>query len=128
VGREPAVAERFDHAAAAPADLEGAEDIGDGRLDLLVGIHADLTVEVVDVSDRQRQAQLAATGGRLLRLLHTLAQDVQLDRGHRAFEPQQELVVEVAQVVDTIGVGDEGVGHLAELQQPLEVGGVPRQP
>jgi hypothetical protein len=111
-----------------PLTSKARKTSADGRLDLLVGIHADLTVEVVDVSDRQRQAQLAATGGRLLRLLHTLAQDVQLDRGHRAFEAEQELVVEVAQVVDTIGVGDEGVGHLAELQQPLEVGGVSRQP
>jgi uncharacterized glyoxalase superfamily metalloenzyme YdcJ len=38
------------------------------------------------------------------------------------------LLVEVPQVVDTVGIGDERVGHLAKLQQALEVRGVARKP
>jgi len=59
---------------------------------------------------------------RPLGLLHALSQDVQFHRGHGALEAQQQLVVEVPQIVEAIGIGDKGVGHLAELQQALEVG------
>jgi hypothetical protein len=34
---------------------------------------------------------------------------VQLHRGHGALEAQQQLVVEVPQIVDAIGIGDKGV-------------------
>ena len=30
--------------------------------------------------------------------------------GHGALEPEDELVVEIGRVIDTVGVGDQGVG------------------
>jgi hypothetical protein len=55
-------------------------------------------------------------------------QDVQLCLGHGALHPEQQPVVEQGRVVNTIGVGDEGVGHSGQIQQPIPIGVVAGQP
>src|SRR6266581_201926 len=57
-------------------------------LDLLVGVHDNLAVDVVDVADGQWQTQLPPARCCPLRLLHALGQYVKLHRGHGALEAQ----------------------------------------
>jgi hypothetical protein len=71
---------------------------------------------------RQTTPQLAA--GRLIAnaTVEPGAQDVQLGLGHRALEPQHQTIVEGGGMIDTIGVADQGVGHAAQVEQPIPVG------
>ena len=52
---------------------------------------------------------------------------MQLSFAHRAFEPEQEAVVEVARVIQPVLVKNQRVGHRAQLKQPVPVGRVARQ-
>ena len=76
--REPPALESTDHAVGRAGLLERAEQIGDRRLDLLVGVDDRLTVLVVDVADREREPQLAALRRRALGALQARGDDVQL--------------------------------------------------
>ena len=60
--------------------------------------------------------------------MQATGQQVQLGLTHRAFQPQQEAVVEVGQIVDTVAVDEQGVGQPGQLQQPGQVRGGPGQP
>ena len=53
---------------------------------------------------------------------------MQLHFGHGALHPQDEPVVEQRRMVDAVGVGDQGVGHPGQLEQPVPVGVVAGQP
>ena len=55
-------------------------------------------------------------------------QHMQLGLTHRALEPEQQAIVEIARIVDAVLVEDQSVGQGANLQQPVPVGGVARQP
>ena len=44
------------------------------------------------------------------------------------FKPKQQPVVERAGVVEAVGVADQRVGHAAQVEQPIPVGVVARQP
>src|SRR5436309_2079444 len=54
--------------------------------------------------------------------------DVELGLTHRALEAQQQPVVEVTGIVDAVLVEDERVGERADLEEPMPVGGAPREP
>jgi hypothetical protein len=56
--------------------------------------------------------------GSLFRALQPAGEQVQFRFGHGAFQPQQQPVVEVGQVVDAVAVDDEGVGQPGQFQQP----------
>ena len=53
---------------------------------------------------------------------------MQLGFAHRALEPEQQAVVEVAGAVDTILVHDQRIAESADLQQPVPVAAVAGQP
>ena len=53
---------------------------------------------------------------------------MQLGLRHGALEPQYEAVVEIARVIDAVGVGDQGVGDRTQIQQLIPVGVVAGQP
>jgi len=53
---------------------------------------------------------------------------VQLGLGHRAFEAEQQAVVEVRRRVDAVGVGDQRLGERAEVEQLMPVGRGAREP
>ena len=83
---------------------------------------------VVDEPDRQGRLQLTAPG-----LVQQAAQqagleDVQLCLRHGPLEPEQEPVVELGRIVDAILVEDQRVGQGADLEQPVPVRRVARQP
>ena len=89
---------------------------------------ADLAVGLApDQPDRQPAAQLAAGGLAADPAVEAGAQDVQFGLGHGALHAQQHPVVEQARMVDTVGVGDQRVGHPGQVQQPVPVGVVAGQ-
>jgi hypothetical protein len=53
---------------------------------------------------------------------------VQLGLRHRALEPEQQAVVELAGVIEPILVADQRARQRADLEQPVPVGVVARQP
>ena len=53
---------------------------------------------------------------------------MELGLTHRALEAQQQPVVEVTGIVDAVLVEDERVGERADLEEPMPVGGAPREP
>ena len=92
-------------------------------------VEGHLARESADIATRQVQAELATQSLGTLPGVQARLEQMQLCLAHRAFETQQKAVVEVARVVDAIGVGDEGVEQGADLEQlvPIAAGaGEPR--
>jgi hypothetical protein len=117
------------HAPHRPADSESLEDRNDHAGDRLVGMPTDLPVGLApDQSYRQATAQLTAGGLVADAAIKPGPQNVQLGLGHGALHPQQQPVVEQRRVVNTIGIGDERVGHPGQIQQSIPVGVVTGQP
>jgi hypothetical protein len=87
-----------------PAGAEGGEQVGDRGRHLRVRVHHRGALVVVDIADRQREAQLAPLRRGPLGALEPAGQQVQLGLAHRALQAQQQPVVEVGQVVDAVGV------------------------
>ena len=111
------------------ADREPVEDRGDDAGDGLVGMQQDLPVALApDQADGQAAAQLAAGGLVPDPAVQAGPQDMQLGLGHGALHAQQQPVVEQRRMVDAVGVGDQGVGHPGQVQQPVPVGVVAGQP
>lgn len=50
------------------------------------------------------------------------------DGANGAFQTQQKPVVEQGRVVDTVGIGNQRIGQPRQLDQPMPVGVVARQP
>ena len=91
------------------------------------GSRHDLAGGVVDEPDRQRRLQLAAARLGQDAALQAGADEVQLGLAHRAFEAEQQPVVEVAGVVEAVLVADQRPGERADLEQPVPVGVVAGQ-
>jgi hypothetical protein len=86
-----------------------------------VGIEDDATGGVVDQPDRQRGLQLAAARLGQDAALQPGADEVQLGLAHRAFEAEQQPVVEVGGIVEPVLVADQRPRQRADLQQPVPV-------
>ena len=119
--RESTPLERRDHLIGRPARPEGGEHVGDRGRDLGVRVDDGGSFVVVDQAHRQGETQLAAFGRGPLRPVHPSGQEMQFRFGHRALQAEEEAVVEVRQVVDAIGVDDQGVGEPGQLQQAGQV-------
>ena len=46
---------------------------------------------------------------------------------HSSFQPEQEPVVKVCRIIDSILIENKCTGQRTQLQQPVPVGGIPRQ-
>ncbi len=126
--REPSPRERGHHPERGAGLRERGEHVADRALDLFVRVDDLGALGVVDVADRQRGAQLAALRGRPLRRLQPARHDVQLRGGHRRFQAEQQLVVEVGQVVDPVRVDEQRVRQPGQFRQPGQVRVRPAQP
>ena len=126
--REAPVLEHADDAVGRAGLPERSEHVGDRGLDFLVGVDDRLALGVIDQADGQHEAQLAALGGVALGALQTHGHHVQLGLGELTFDSQYQLVVEIAQVIDPVGVDHQRVGQPAVLKQPLGLGAGARQP
>ena len=119
-GEAPA-GKHADHAVGRAGLRERLEDVRDRRLDLLVGVDDRPAVGVVDEADRQREAQLATLGRVTLGALQTHPHHVQFGLGELTLDPEHKLIVEVAKVIDPVGVDHQRVGQPAVLKQPLRL-------
>jgi hypothetical protein len=107
------------HPAHRPGHGEPLEDRGDHAGDRLVGMPADLAVGLTpDQPDRQPATQFAPGGLAADPAVEPGPQDVQFGLRHGALHAQQ---LEQARMVDTVGVGDQRVGHPGQIQQPIPV-------
>jgi hypothetical protein len=98
---------------------EAREDGADRARDGFVRVEANLAVRVTpDEADRESPTQRAARGLVANAAFEAAAEDMQFGFTHGAFEPQDQAVVKEGWVVDTVGIGDQGVGHPA---QPVPV-------
>lgn len=107
---------------------ERLEQIADRCLDLLVGVDDRLALVVVEEADREREVQLAALGRVTLGALQPHRHHVQLGLRELPFDAEYELIVEIPQVVDPVGVDHQRVGQPAVLKQPLGLRARARQP
>jgi hypothetical protein len=66
-------------------------------------------------------AQRAAGGLIANAAVEAGAEDVQLRLTHGALEAEDQAVVEQGRVVDAVGIGDLGIGHAAQIEEPVPV-------
>ena len=115
-------------ARAEPVRANRVEQVTQRVLHAGVGIEHDPSRRVIDQADREWCLQLAAASFGQDPALQAGADEVQLGFGHRALEPEQQPVVELARVIEPVLVEDQRVGHRADLQEPVPVGVVAREP
>ena len=92
--QEALLPEEADGLDRASGPLEGLEDQADGVLHLGVGIEADRPVGPVHQTDRRAHLEFAAPSLVELTTAHPRLEDVQLGLAHRAFEAEQQAIVE----------------------------------
>src|ERR1022692_2040015 len=103
---------------------EGFKQQPDALLHLLVRIENHLRADVVKKADGKRDRQCTAPGLVQQSTLHARLQHVQLSLAHGALQSQQQAVVELCRIVDTVLVENERIGEGAQLQQTVPIGGV----
>ena len=101
---------------------EAAEHGGDRLGDGLVGAHHHAAVLVVVEPDGQALAKITACCLVPQPGVEAGAQQVELRFAHRALEAEDEPVVVVPGVIEPVGIGDQGVGEGAQVQQVIPVG------
>ena len=121
----PEEADRLD---CAPRPLESLKDHAKGALNLGVGIETDGAVSPVDQPDRRAHLQLAAPGLVELAATHARFEDVQLSLAHRAFETEQEAIVEAGRIIDAVFIENERRRQRAQFYEAMPIRRVARQP
>lgn len=101
--------------------LELREDQPDHGLHLLVRVEGHIPGRAADVTAGQGEGQLAAAGLVQAPAPHPLLDQVEFGLTHRALEPQQQPVVVLARVVDTVGVREHRTRQGAQLDQLVPV-------
>jgi len=96
--------------------------------DLLVGAQDDTVALVAIKPDRQMHHQLAARSLVAQPSVQPRADQVQLGLRHRALQPQQQPVVEIARRIDPIGIGDQRPGQRAQIDQLMPIRRGTREP
>ena len=93
-----------------------------------VGIQHDVPRRVIHQSDWEPHPQLPTAGLGELTAAQPGADEVQLSFAHRAFEAEQQAVVELGGVIEAVLVADQRAAQPADLQQAVPVGVVAREP
>ena len=125
---QPVMVERVDDRARGSGPRERREQVTQRVLDGAVGVEHDLPGRVLDEPDRERHRQLSASGFGQDPALQPGTDEVQLGLAHRALQAEQQPVVEVCRVIETVLVADQRAGERGDLQQAVPVGVVARQP
>src|SRR6266568_9259142 len=107
---------------------EGVEEGTQGGLNLEVGVQDDLAVRRVDEPHREADLQLATAGLGQDAADEAGTEHVQLGLAHGPLESEQQTVVELAGVVEAVLIQYQGVGQRADLEQPVPIRGVAREP
>lgn len=104
-----------------PGAFEGLEDQTDGILHLKVWIEADGSIIPIDQTDWRAHLELATPCLVELTATHSRFEDVQFRLAHRAFEAEQEAIVEAGRIVDAVFVKDECCGQRAQLDEAVPI-------
>jgi len=100
----------------------------DRLLDAAIGIQLDATTRGPAQTDWQQDPQLASASFLTNRFQGPLAEQIQFEFTHGAFEAQEESVVNQGRIVDTIRIDNDGAHHAAQLDQVMPITTVPREP
>src|SRR5262249_31434027 len=97
--------------------------------DGFVGVEADLTVLIApDEADREATPELAASCLIANAAVEARAQHMQLGLAHRAFETEQQAVVEERRMIDAVGIADQCVGETRQIDEPVPIGVIAGEP
>jgi predicted RNA methylase len=117
------IAKPFPHAARRSHLRETDEDHADSLHNRFVRVKEDLAVGLAPHKpNRQPPAQLAAPRLAALSAIQARPQHMQFGFGHRAFQPQQEPVIEQRRMIEAIGIGNQRVGEPGQFNEPVPVG------
>ena len=105
------------HAADAAQDGELLQDQASHLLHLLVGIELQFAGRPDDIARRRLAQPLAAPTAIQTAGLHALLELVQLETSQEAFDGQNQAIVKIQRMIDTILVGEQGIEGGANLDQ-----------
>jgi hypothetical protein len=108
--------------------LVGREEAGQRLLDLPIGIEGHAALPVIDQAHRQRIPQLAAIGLAPDAALQPQSQQVELRLAHRALQPEDQSIIEMIWIIESVLVQDQRVGQGTELQEVMPVAAIAGQP
>jgi len=103
---------------------EFREDELNGLLDALVRIPFDPAAPDFHIARGHAENQVAATRHLAQRLLRALAEQRQFEFAHRAFHTQQQSIVGMARIVDSVLVDEDRADQSTELYQRVPVAAV----
>ena len=103
------------------------KEMAQALLRLFVRIQDHPLVFIVNQSDGQRHLQLAALGLAENAAQQARSEHMQFGFTHRAFESEQEPVVKLARIVESVFIKDERVSQSANLQKAMPIGAVASQ-
>ena len=91
-------------------------------------MEADLALLLAPEEAHGQAAPEGPAGGLVANAtIEPLAQGMQLGLAHGALQPEDQPVVEQRGVVDAVGIGEQGVGDSAQVEEAIPVGVVARQ-
>src|SRR4029077_16642334 len=82
----------------------------------------------IDQPNRRTHLQLAAPSLVDLPPAHARFEDVQFGLAHRAFEAEQEAIIEAGRIIDAVFVENERRGQCAQFDETMPVSRVACQP
>ncbi len=101
--------------------VELSKDQTDRGLDAQVRVQLDAIIAGAHVANRHRREQLPPRGLEAQRFHGSLPQHAELPLAHRAFEAQQQAVIEVARVVDAVAIDQQRGGQPAQVDEVMPV-------
>jgi hypothetical protein len=105
------------------ADLgEPGEDISEALPDSLVGVEGHGAIGLADQADGEREGQFPPLGLVFAGGDEAAPEKMKFGFGEGAFETQEEAVVVGVRIVDSVSVGEEGLGKGTEFQEAVPVG------
>jgi hypothetical protein len=126
--QHPGVVELSDRRHRRSGSLEGVKQQAQGALNLLVRIQDQSSGGIVSETNRRSDEQFPTSGFVENPALQPGAQHVQLGFTHGSFQTEQQSVVKVGWIVETVLVQDQGISQSADLQQAVPVHGIACQP
>src|SRR5271166_4437144 len=104
------------------------KDNPDGILHLLVRVLLDPVASSLHVAGGDAKEQRAAARFLPQRLLRALPKQRQLQLAHRSLHAEQQAIIGMASIVDSVLVDDDGPDQSAELDQRMPVAAVAGEP
>jgi hypothetical protein len=107
--------------------VEGLEDQAHRRLYFSVWVENQNAVVPINQTDRRRYLKLAAPSLVEHPASHPRFEEMKFCFRHGPFQPEQEPIIEVCRVVDSILVENKCARQRTQLDQAVPVGGIPSQ-